>query len=529
MLDAAVVCHILASIETPRSRPRDSVELRMSTDLPAEETPARGDGVGRPAVVQGEAEETGGASEGQKPTRALGVVALFDRIVNDAVGLGLLCYVLGFAVNGLFLAQFGIVDVEVLRTRYILAGAAFLAFVTLIFQGISWGWSSGNLVGTGASVVPLLSAVFWTAVAIVAPYFVVLPSLLAFEPSPWTNRWRPTKPWDTFLLPFLLAWLVPFAIFLLLRLVLDLGQELAARSQGPKEDNDPSADGAPGAIQRSRRYVERKVEKAAWRSFREGWLDSPKKRVAVVAVGTAALVLYSESVFSLIPQQLGGGQAVRLAHVEAQNTSLVENEATPGTPPVQREYNLIARTEDALIIRAVDVNRPTPTVVVVEVAPGWVEEITYPDASSHLFSEMYHRDTASFGFRLTERKADSAVQTILPEADLAAGKFCITVEKRDKDLDENDAKKVCDQNPDGSEATDMDTNPDPGFVRIDGLDPVPYTATVSTSHPCLSPPSAPTIVPDPDVFYEAGLIFTRSEEPCGAATAEASPGTAASD
>ena len=60
-------------------------------------------------------------------------IKFLPKLTNYLVGLGLLCFLLGFVVSNLYLGSLGIVNLDMLRARYVLVGALFLAFLGAIF------------------------------------------------------------------------------------------------------------------------------------------------------------------------------------------------------------------------------------------------------------------------------------------------------------------------------------------------------------------------------------------------------------
>jgi len=57
---------------------------------------------------------------------------LFPKLANYAVGFTLLCYLTGFAIANMYLGSLGIINLDVLRTKYILVGLLFLLFIGAI-------------------------------------------------------------------------------------------------------------------------------------------------------------------------------------------------------------------------------------------------------------------------------------------------------------------------------------------------------------------------------------------------------------
>ena len=57
---------------------------------------------------------------------------IFPNLSNYLLGATLLCYLSGFAITNLYLGSLGIVNLDILRSRYILAGLLFLLFLAAI-------------------------------------------------------------------------------------------------------------------------------------------------------------------------------------------------------------------------------------------------------------------------------------------------------------------------------------------------------------------------------------------------------------
>ncbi len=57
---------------------------------------------------------------------------LLPNLSSYAVGITLVCYLTGFVITNLYLGSFGIVNLDLLRARYILTGFLFLLFLGAI-------------------------------------------------------------------------------------------------------------------------------------------------------------------------------------------------------------------------------------------------------------------------------------------------------------------------------------------------------------------------------------------------------------
>ena len=54
------------------------------------------------------------------------------KLGNYLVGITLICYIFGFIITNLYLGTLGIVNLDMLRTRYILVGLLFMVFFSAI-------------------------------------------------------------------------------------------------------------------------------------------------------------------------------------------------------------------------------------------------------------------------------------------------------------------------------------------------------------------------------------------------------------
>lgn len=54
---------------------------------------------------------------------------ILQKVVNHLVGITVLCYLSGFIITNLYLGSLGIVNLDLLRARYILSGLLFILFV----------------------------------------------------------------------------------------------------------------------------------------------------------------------------------------------------------------------------------------------------------------------------------------------------------------------------------------------------------------------------------------------------------------
>jgi hypothetical protein len=57
---------------------------------------------------------------------------ILQKAVNHLVGITVLCYISGFVITNLYLGSLGIVNLDLLRARYVLSGLLFILFVGII-------------------------------------------------------------------------------------------------------------------------------------------------------------------------------------------------------------------------------------------------------------------------------------------------------------------------------------------------------------------------------------------------------------
>ena len=60
------------------------------------------------------------------------IIEYLPKLGNYLLGISIICYILGFVITNLYLGSLGIVNLEILRSRYILSGFLFLVFLAAI-------------------------------------------------------------------------------------------------------------------------------------------------------------------------------------------------------------------------------------------------------------------------------------------------------------------------------------------------------------------------------------------------------------
>ena len=60
------------------------------------------------------------------------ITKFLANLSNYLLGLTILCYISGFAITNLYLGSLGIVNLDILRSRYLLTGMLFIIFIGTI-------------------------------------------------------------------------------------------------------------------------------------------------------------------------------------------------------------------------------------------------------------------------------------------------------------------------------------------------------------------------------------------------------------
>ncbi len=154
---------------------------------------------------------------------------ILPKLTNYLVGLTLLCYLVGIMISNMYLGSLGIVNLDVLRTRYILVGLLFLLFISAIayliyglFRTIRRDFSETSL--------KLAKNVFWYSFQNLSVLYFVVLALTVLSGSlnslpiglpkispivPWAE-WLNIVPKRTVLLSILLLAVIFFSVFLVI-------------------------------------------------------------------------------------------------------------------------------------------------------------------------------------------------------------------------------------------------------------------------------------------------------------------------
>jgi drug/metabolite transporter (DMT)-like permease len=133
-------------------------------------------------------------------------VEFLAKLSNYLLGIALLCYLTGFAVTNMYLGSLGIVNLDILRARYILAGFLFLLFVggiAYLTHGlirtlrINRHMSARGIIGkaiwySAQTIVLLLMAIF--ALAIFAGIRGTTAGLSQYLSAASWSKWLETEP-----------------------------------------------------------------------------------------------------------------------------------------------------------------------------------------------------------------------------------------------------------------------------------------------------------------------------------------------
>jgi len=266
------------------------------------------------------------------------VVRLLPKVHQYGLGIALCLYIVGFVITNMFLASFGAVSFDIVSTRYVLAGlmfGLFVAAVVLPLHGLFFQLVRRHGEPLGAIASHTLKYSVNTYIAIAAGVFAVqsisslpawmtLRSFVLFHPG-----------WVRLLTLVVVSYLVSAVLIL-------VGVVVARRTMA-KRPADYRAEYAPLA----------------------GWANFYVWAVAVAIV----VPLYGSQVYPYIPQQMGGGEPIRIAAVAAK-PDVQKELARAG-----REIYLIDRTSGRTVFLCVDEKKKSRRVL--EVNNSEVLSITH--------------------------------------------------------------------------------------------------------------------------------------------------------
>lgn len=96
---------------------------------------------------------------------------LFQKTSSFGVGITIICYICGFVITNMYLGTLGVVNFELLRTRYILTGVLFLSFWGLVIFLI-WGLIKTNQINQNKPTKTILfQAIYYSFLNLVCIYF----------------------------------------------------------------------------------------------------------------------------------------------------------------------------------------------------------------------------------------------------------------------------------------------------------------------------------------------------------------------
>ena len=178
---------------------------------------------------------------------------LLPKLANYVVGFTLLCYLAGFAIANMYLGSLGTVNLDVLRTRYILVGFLFLLFFSAIAYLI-YGLFQTIRRDIQEPASKLIKNVFWyslqnlgvlyfatSAITVLAGSVNTLPVGLPkiSQPIPWSD-WLNVVPKRTFIVSATFLAIIIFIVVLVIFIVIlinpkDKNGDRKSRKQQVKE------------------------------------------------------------------------------------------------------------------------------------------------------------------------------------------------------------------------------------------------------------------------------------------------------
>jgi hypothetical protein len=130
-------------------------------------------------------------------------IEFLPKLGNYLVGFTLLCYLSGFAVANLYLSSLGIVNLDMLRTRYILVGLLFVLFLGALFY-LVYGLIESLRRNRWEPPLKIVSKVVWYSVQNIGIPYIAIPAvgILAgsiSNPPIGIPGLSPTAPWSDWL------------------------------------------------------------------------------------------------------------------------------------------------------------------------------------------------------------------------------------------------------------------------------------------------------------------------------------------
>jgi len=137
------------------------------------------------------------------------ILQYLPKIGNYLLGISVICYISGFIITNLYLGSLGIVNLEILRSRYILSGLLFLVFLGAIVY-LLYGLIKTLQKYQAKSASSILIRVIWHSIGnicmllFVIPVFAILAGSVKNPPiglpqlspiTPW-SEWFKTVPRD---------------------------------------------------------------------------------------------------------------------------------------------------------------------------------------------------------------------------------------------------------------------------------------------------------------------------------------------
>lgn len=130
-------------------------------------------------------------------------IGILHKLSNYLVGATILCYLSGFVITNLYLGSLGIVNLDLLRARYVLAGVLFLAFIAAIIYLVYGLLRTLRKNRHKQPRTIVLRATWYSLLNIGLIYFVVATmSVLAGSPATppiGTPKLSPALPWSAWL------------------------------------------------------------------------------------------------------------------------------------------------------------------------------------------------------------------------------------------------------------------------------------------------------------------------------------------
>jgi preprotein translocase subunit SecG len=128
---------------------------------------------------------------------------LLPNLSNYLLGATLICYLSGFAITNLYLGSLGIVNLDILRSRYIVTGLLFIIFIIAISY-LVFGFRKTLIKYEDTPSTNILKKVLWYSIQNISILYFAIPAIAIFAGSannisPVISQSDSSIPWEQWL------------------------------------------------------------------------------------------------------------------------------------------------------------------------------------------------------------------------------------------------------------------------------------------------------------------------------------------